>query len=244
MDKIAKPPIYILAILLLISCSKLDRNPSPESELENEIVVAKPTGTSAQPTSSPISTLVSNKSSPTPTIIVDGNLDLSSIYGISNQVTDGDLRLSIEESENRCYHPGETINVKMSYLNMTKKPITLVDYNFIDDEPMRNAYAHVVPVLTTADNRLIRAKEFFMNIDAFNAPIPIILEISPKASFEILGDYSLPIDIGEEDEGQRVTFRLLPPGQYFLKLVYIAQKYKGSWEGKISSNQITICVQN
>jgi hypothetical protein len=152
-------------------------------------------------------------------------------------VTDGKLKITIEGTDVRCYKPGETIPIKVTYQNLTDKRLTIVDFNIVSSVPLIGANALLIPVLTSTADIRVHSPDELMSSDAANASPTVLHELLPKSSFESFVEYHLPIEIISFDNNQR-----LQSGQYLLKFVYTALSYKGSWDGAISSNQTEICV--
>jgi hypothetical protein len=165
----------------------------------------------------------------------------SNIYNNPNQVTDGKLKLSIKEVNNTCYKPGTRIRIILTYENLTNKNMEIVDYNAISTRPM-DSNAQLYPVLTTLLNVRLFSLEDFIEAEVYNPDSPLLQELPANDELEVTVEYYFPPDFMID----RMRFNETqppPPGQYFLKLVYVAYHYEHAWEGKISSNQIKLCIR-
>jgi hypothetical protein len=184
-----------------------------------------------------------NATRPTPTWIVDNHPDLSIVFSSPNLVTDGKLLLDIAIAGHTCYHRGETIYIITDYHNSTyDEDLILVDFDYISRKQTSNAYGQLFPIMTTLDSREVYPDVLFIQDDVVNPRSPLTEVARPQSILQFYAPYQIPKEIGEKDKDHNLTFSPLPVGKYFLKFVYIAKEYEGSWYGAISSNQIEICV--
>lgn len=225
--------ILTLALFTMASCvSPVSTTPEVPTETA---VPTKAISTMVPAFITPIATLVLPSPEITPTI--------STIFNNPNRVTDGKLKLFIEEPSRKCHSPGDMIPVKISYQNLTDEQLTIVDFNIVWIHALV-AYAQVVPVLTNLKNERIPYRDDYMSVLVANLTSPLLQQIPPNSSFELLAEYRLPSEMVVYDGNQQLHTSALPAGQYLLKFVYIAGEYEGTWEGEISSNQIEICVSD
>lgn len=182
---------------------------------------------------------------PTPTqtqiIAVTASTSVS-IFDSPNQITDGKLKMTIQILDKNCLRPGDVLPVTVRYENLTNQPLTLVDYSALSSVALMGGYAILVPVLSTIDNQRLQLPGGITGGDIYNSDSPQFQEISPRSSFSTLIDYHIPMKVVSHAENVSGSDHKLKPGQYLLKFIYYAFRGQNAWQGRISSNQIEICV--
>lgn len=158
------------------------------------------------------------------------------------QVTDKELKVLIEEPDQKCHTPGDFIPVKITYQNLTDEPLVIVDYNVVSTNAV-TSYGILFPVLkTTSNDKQIRFLKLHMGDAMTFIDFVLLQEIPRKSSVEVIVEYYLPD--GEVEINENKRFPVLPSGQYLFQFIYGTREFKESpsdWK-KILSNQIVICV--
>ncbi len=227
-----------LSLWLMVSCSTgeptatvLPLSTSTRTSVAIAITAQAPFTLTPQPTGTRID--VQTAPNVTPTV---------SIFDSPEQITDGKLRLSIRESNEKCYKAGNFIPLTITYENLTKSSLTIVDYKVMDTHMLFNSQGQLFPVIATSLNERIFSPYDFTRVDLFNPTSPLLYKLPAKTVFEVSVEYYFWSEMVKSDRnGQRQT-QPVPPGKYLLKLVYSSSGNENSWEGAISSNQITICI--
>ncbi len=249
MSKNQRLLISLLTLVILPSCfnpemrkltsssSELTRVSEPTTAVSHNIPIT------ITPSSTQIIDVVWPTSETTP--------DFINIFNNPNQVTDGVLKISIEEPDRKCHNPGSIINIKVDFQNLSDKQIVIVDYNAIASTVLMGTYGQIITFLTNAHNKAVYSPGYYSGAEGINGTSPLFQEIQPESSFALVVEYYLPNEVAELDQNGHLVSWTLPDGRYFLKFIYAAyeyidswHEYKGSWKGKISSNQIEICVVN
>lgn len=237
--------IFSLIIYLLVSCTAPTATPPSIQSSPTPSHTADVNSTASRTISTVNPLLPANTvSTGTATIFPNQTPTPNDVFANPNEITDGILKLSIKELERKCYSPGSAISLEFLYQNLTDGPLTMVDYEQISSVVLRGGFGQLFPILGTTSHKPIFNKLFYFGIIATHPTSPIFQEIYPQSSFSLRKNYYLPTEVGEEDERRQVYIRLLSPGQYLLRFAYTAIEHEGSWEGTVTSNQITICVEN
>lgn len=214
--------LLLFTIILLGSCS----NPIPTQKVQHIETgfISTPT-----PILSPEPTFyIGPTAIPNPTDVA--------LYFSPDQITDGTLRLTIQEVESVCHNRKDSIAIRMTFKNLTFHPIDIVAVHGYHYGVMAE------PVLTQADRNIYHCPDcpsigfpYFPPIKVESLPILGVVKI--VIQYRIFGFRA------EVDRGNYV-FATPEPGIYFLKFVYKnrVEYPEGVWTGKIASNQIQICI--
>lgn len=180
----------------------------------------------------------SEKLTPTtiPTVLPQ-EISTLSILKDQSQITDGRLELSINLETVSCYKSGDKIPILFFYKNLTDEPLIIVDYNVIDTHLIYQTKAQLFPILTNANQEPVYTSYDSMILEIYNRNLPTEYQITPYDTFEIKIDYIFPTEILSYGQSQNT-----PTGRYFLKYVYIGYANDNTWAGKITSNQVEICI--
>lgn len=233
--------MFLLMFFALTSCSNIGKSvfiPSvlpTLSQTTEAITNPSPTATVSL-THTPTDHKTSAVSVPVATsILADYLKDLK-------QVTDKELKVLIEEPDQKCHKPGEFIPIMITYQNLTDKPLIIADYNIVAANAV-TSYGAVFPVLTTTNNEEIIFAYDYMGDKITFIDFVLLREIPQKSSFEVLVDYYLPT--GGVGIAKTQNFSVLPPGQYILQFLYATREFQDiptPWSQKMASNQIMICA--
>jgi hypothetical protein len=167
----------------------------------------------------------------------------SSILTNPNQVSDGALKMFLEELKPTCHKAGDAISVIVTYENLTNKPLKLVDYSIVSPHQFVKSNGYLRPVLSRGDASLVYTNEELKLSTFYNLQPPVFftLRAGSKSDFQI--GFFLPLSEAVPDEEGYMHLRLIQPGDYFLKFIYRSQRINDSWEGTISTNRIQICIR-
>jgi hypothetical protein len=157
------------------------------------------------------------------------------------QITDGILKMFIEELKPICHLPGDYVDLTIMYENMSSRSLVLVDHDAVTTAPIIS-HGMIFPVLSTVDGIRLRFEDDLSNMDLLiNTDSPKLKEVAANTFIEFKERYYLSHASGSVGEAEQFT--VLPPGHYLLKYVYAATDYPDAWQGQISSNSIVVCIR-
>lgn len=167
-----------------------------------------------------------------PTAIIDPAL--SKIYYDSEPTTDGILSLEIEDTKEECYPMKSRIPIKMTFRNQSDEVVIFPV--FIQDGQ------GLIPILTSQ----------VLNIyydpgtprDFVYPRMTDLVTLSPNQSFENTYWYRMPTFLFVYAPSGEVVASTPTADEYSLKFIFKNHDGFGAnaWTGRISSNQIKLCI--
>ncbi len=165
-----------------------------------------------------------------------------SVYRYNGQVTNSGLVFSVEAIASKCNNIGEPIELKLIFQNTTKEPIMITsEFNVINGGV--GAGGNLTAIISDSrKNQIYTLADKNLSSDTFYFPPNKYSTIHQDAVEEFTIDYYFPNKLykNKTDETRSVP----TSGKYLIRFVYSDyQREKDNWEGIVSSNLITVCIQ-
>ncbi len=167
-----------------------------------------------------------------------------SVFDYSGQVSDGKLLISISQVKNMCYHAGETIEVLVTFENLSKETINVID-DFTFAVNRKGQGGNIAPLLSTESGTPLYQPADFQIFDTGLPATNSLFSLSAGKAFHSVVEYEFPKFFVTSTSNEILAYSTPGPGQYLLRFVYLNyQKNVDAWRGAIGSNQIDICILN
>lgn len=176
------------------------------------------------------------------TLQAQGYETLSSVYNYDGQVTDGVLVLATEVVSPKCNNIGSPIKIRLFFQNRSNDPIVITsEFNVINGG--FGAGGNLIAIIfDSKKNRIYTLADINLSSDTFYTRPNVYSTILPNSLEEFTIDYYFPdlIFRNKTDEVRSTPVS----GQFLIRFVYSdRQRENSNWEGIVSSNLITVCIQ-
>jgi len=192
--------------------------------------------------------LLSTCASPAPKTLAPSqppkiNPTVVAIYDSSEQITDGDLALSINIPTGSCYSMRSNIPVELTFHNLTAKPIML--QSRLSISTMFLGASDLVAITKSESGSSIYSVPM-INQPFVSVPLPRFQSIPARGLFQAEVQYRFPIDDLNMNGTGGPRTAVAASNQYSIRLVYQNDSpfNVGAWVGMIASNQIAVCISS
>ena len=167
-----------------------------------------------------------------------------SVFEYHDQVTDGELLLSIDLANNACFQSNKPVTIRLTFSNLTDDALTIpADFSIAVNR--KGNGGDLIPFITTAEGADVLSLADHQLVDIFSTPSDIYKEIPSNQGIEFRVNFLFPQDLVISESTEMYLLATPSPGQYFVRLVY--SEYRRSddvWYGAIGSNQLEVCIIN
>lgn len=159
-------------------------------------------------------------------------------------VTDGALKLSVQEVRPGCHKPGDPLTLRFTLTNLTRQPIPVVSESKLAHNRKFEG-GNINTIITTEEGRDLYTMGDYMVEEYFDLPTPGELEIPAQRSLDFSLDFYFPpfFVVYPSIEYDPLDFPTPAPGTYIVHFVYTGYVPRPeSWQGFVSSNNLKVCI--